>query len=106
MKQAIEQFKQYLKSRYPNSTTAKHYVYDLQLFDRLIGKPPRAVTREDVDRFVKDQLDRELAATTINRRLATLHEFFEYFGCERGRGVAQSNELEEAQGRAGQAATS
>ena len=78
MKQAIEQFKQYLKSRYPNSTTAKHYVYDLQLFDRLIGKPPRAVTREDVDRFVKDQLDRELAATTINRRLATLHEFFEY----------------------------
>ena len=78
MKQAIEQFEQYIKSRYPNSSTAKHYVHDVRLFSQLIGKTPRAVTREDVDRFVEDQLKRKLAATTVNRRLAALHEFFEY----------------------------
>jgi integrase/recombinase XerD len=82
MKQAIERFKQYIKSRYPNSTTARHYEHDLQQFNQLIGKSSRAITREDVDRFVKDQLDRGLAATTVNRRLASVHEFFEYLAEE------------------------
>ena len=78
MKQAIEHFEQYIKSRYPNSTTARHYGHDLRLFSRLVGKPPRAVTRKDVGRFVEDQLARGLAATTVNRRLAALRQFFEY----------------------------
>ena len=82
MEQAIERFERYIKSRYPNSTTARHYVHDLRQFNRLIDKPPRAVTREDVDRFVDDQLERELAATTVNRRLAALREFFEYLAEE------------------------
>ena len=82
MKQAIEQFEQYIKSRYPNSSTARHYVHDVRLFNQLIGKTPRAVTREDVDRFVEEQLKRGLAATTVNRRLAALHEFFEYLAAE------------------------
>ncbi|TEU11900.1 MAG: hypothetical protein E3J21_22495 [Anaerolineales bacterium] len=82
MKQAIERFERYIRSRYPNSTTARHYVHDLRQFSQLICKPPRAVTREDVDRFVEDQLKRGLAATTINRRLAALHEFFEYLADE------------------------
>jgi len=87
MEQAIERFEQYIKSRYPNSTTARHYVHDLQQFSQLTGKSPRAVTREDVDRFVEDQLERGLAATTVNRRLAALHEFFEY--------LAEENQEEE-----------
>jgi integrase/recombinase XerC len=82
MEQAIERFERYIKSRYPNSSTARHYVHDLGQFKRLIGKPPRAVTREDVDRFVEEQLERGLAATTINRRLAAVHEFFEYLAGE------------------------
>lgn len=77
MEQAIERFEQYIKSRYPDSTTARHYVHDLRQFNQLIGKSPCAVAREDVDRFVEDQLERGLAATTVNRRLAALHEFFE-----------------------------
>lgn len=84
MEHAIEQFEQYLKSRYPNSTTARHYKHDLQQFNQLIRKPPRAVTREDVDQLVEDQLARGLAATTINRRLAALHEFFEYLADKTG----------------------
>ena len=87
MKQAIERFERYIKSRYPNSTTARHYVHDLRQFDQLICKSPRAVTRKDVDRFVDDQLERRLAATTVNRRLAALHEFFEY--------LAEENQEEE-----------
>ena len=83
MEQAIARFEQYIKSRYPNSTTAKHYVHDLRQFNRLINKSPRIVTREDVGRFVDEQLDRGLAATTINRRLAALHEFFEYLAEEK-----------------------
>jgi len=82
MEQAIEQFERYIRSRYPNSTTARHYGHDLRQFNRLIHKPPRAVTREDADKFVEDQLARGLAATTINRRLAALHEFFEYLSDE------------------------
>lgn len=82
MEQAIEQFERYIKSRYPNSTTARHYVHDLRQFKQLIGKPPRTVIREDVDRFVEDQLARGLAATTVNRRLAALHELFEYLAEE------------------------
>jgi len=78
MEQAIKHFEQYIKSRYPNSTTARHYGHDLRLFSRFVGKAPRAVTRKDVDRFVEDQLARGLAATTINRRLAALRQFFEY----------------------------
>jgi len=78
MEQAIEHFEHYIKARYPNSTTARHYGHDLRLFSRFVGKAPRAVTRKDVDRFVEDQLARGLAATTINRRLAALRQFFEY----------------------------
>jgi integrase/recombinase XerC len=87
MEQAIEQFEQYIKSRYPSSTTARHYMHDLRQFNQLISKAPRAVTREDVDSFVEDQLKRGLAATTVNRRLAAVHEFFEY--------LAEENQEEE-----------
>jgi site-specific recombinase XerD len=82
MEQAIEQFERYIQSRYPNSTTAKNYGYDLRLFSRWIGKPARAVSRQDVDRFVEAQLALGRAATTVNRRLAALHEFFEYLAEE------------------------
>jgi site-specific recombinase XerD len=82
MEEVIARFERYIQSRYPDSATAKHYVHDLRLFSQLIDKPPRAVSREDVDRFVEDQLGRGLAARTVNRRLATLHAFFEYLAEE------------------------
>jgi len=82
MEQAIKHFEQYIKSRYPNSTTAKHYGHDLRLFSQFVDKAPRAVTSKDVGRFVEDQLARGLAATTANRRLAALRQFFEYLAYE------------------------
>jgi integrase/recombinase XerC len=78
MDEAIQAFESYLKRRYPNSSTAKSYVNDLQVFKRLVDKAPRQVSRADVARFVDDQLGRGLAATTVNRRLASLHHFFEF----------------------------
>jgi site-specific recombinase XerD len=78
MNQAIQAFERYLKRRYPNSSTPKSYVHDLRLFQRLIDKAPRQVSRADIARFVEDQLERGLAATTVNRRLAALHQFFEF----------------------------
>ena len=75
---AIRDFEQYLERRYPGRSTTKHYVNDLEHFQQLIGKPPWTVTRRDVDALVEDQLAQGLAATTVNRRLASLRHFFEF----------------------------
>jgi len=82
MDEAIQGFNRYLKRRYPGSSTVKHYIHDLQLFQRFVDKPPRAVTRLDIDNFVEDQLARGLSATTVNRRLSSLHHFFEFLADE------------------------
>lgn len=82
MDEAIQGFTRYLKRRYPGSSTVKHYIHDLQLFQRFVDKPPRAVTRLDIDNFVEDQLARGLSATTVNRRLSSLHHFFEFLADE------------------------
>ncbi len=82
MDEAIRGFKRYLNRRYPGSSTVKHYIYDLQLFQRFVDKAPRAVTRLDIDHFVEAQLARSLSATTVNRRLASLHHFFEFLADE------------------------
>ena len=75
---AIEEFERYLNRRYPCRSTARHYVSDLRVFRRLVDKPPRDVSRQDVSRFVEDQLARGLSAATVNRRLACLRCFFEF----------------------------
>lgn len=71
-------FSQYLYRRYGNRSTPKHYLSDLTIFLRHLGdKGLRQVTARDIDSFIDAQHGRSMAATTINRRLATLHTFFE-----------------------------
>ena len=82
MDEAIREFERYVNRRYPGRSTAKHYVSDLQIFRSFVGKPAREVTRWDVDRFVEDQLAQGRSATTVNRRLACLHHFFEFLADE------------------------
>ena len=82
MDEAIRKFESYLNRRYPNSSTVRSYVSDLQIFKRFIDKPPREVTKSDIDRFVEDQLASHLVATTVNRRLACLHSVFEFLADE------------------------
>jgi integrase/recombinase XerD len=82
MDESIREFERYLKRRYPGSSTAKYYVNDLRIFQRLVDKPPCDVTRWDIDHFVEDQLAGGLSATTVNRRLACLRHFFEFLAAE------------------------
>lgn len=82
MDEAIRKFESYLNRRYPNSSTAKNYVNDLHIFARFADKPPRQVTKSDVAHFVEQQLAGGRAPTTINRRLASLHHFFEFLADE------------------------
>lgn len=85
MKDAIKRFAAHLKRRYGDRSTPKHYLNDLQLFVQTIGhKSPQEVTRQDVDQFIDEQKGRGLKASTINRRLASLHTFFEFVASEDG----------------------
>jgi len=83
MLKARKQFAQYLHRCYGDRSTPKHYLNDLDLFIRQSGdKSPTSVTVQDVDDFIDSQMDKQLKPTTINRRLASLHTFFEYLASE------------------------
>jgi site-specific recombinase XerD len=85
MKEAQARFEQYLKRRFGQSSTLKHYRSDLNIFIALIGsnKAPEAVTAEEIDTFVDHQIAAGLSPATINRRLSSLHTFFEYLVSEK-----------------------
>jgi site-specific recombinase XerD len=83
MKEIIERFIKHQEYRSRNRSTAKHYMSDLRIFLHHIGdKPIEQITVQDIDGFVSAQSQQGLKATTINRRLATLHAFFAYWADE------------------------
>lgn len=82
--QATDRFIQNIRLRYPNSSTGIHYQSDLEQFNCLVGKAPRAVSRTDVTHFVTHQLTEGRSPATVNRRLACLSSFFEYLADEAG----------------------
>ena len=85
MIKAKEQFSDYLKRRYGDRSTPKHYISDLNVFIRTIGqKKPTEVTSQDVDAFIDQQLDLGLKASTINRRLNAVRSLFEYLASVAG----------------------
>jgi len=84
MQIAITQFIEHVALRSPKRSTATHYESDLRLFARQVDKSPRQVTVRDVSAFVTAQSARGLKPKTINRRLATLHSFFEFLAIEAG----------------------
>jgi site-specific recombinase XerD len=89
--EALRSFEQYLKRRYRESTTPKHYISDLKIFIGVIGdKVPEKVTAADIDAFIDRQIAAGLSPTTINRRLATIRTFFEYLAVEES-GSRRSN---------------
>jgi site-specific recombinase XerD len=83
MNTAKIRYGQYLQRQYGDRSTPKHYCNDLELFIKVIGqKAPQAVTKQDIEHFITSQRERGLKAATINRRLASLHGFFEYLAGE------------------------
>ena len=84
MNEALARFQQYLKRRFGQSSTLKHYRSDLNIFIKFIGpKAPEAVSSADIDRFIQQQIAAGLNPTTINRRLSSIHSFFEYLASEK-----------------------
>jgi len=80
---AKERFARYLQRRYGDRSTPKHYLHDIEMFIQQVGyKAPERVTVQDIDQFVDEQRERGLKAATINRRVASLHTFFEYLASE------------------------
>ena len=51
----IQQFAAYLRRRFPDRSTAKHYTSDLRQFSAMCTEPWAAVTCVDIDAFVDQQ---------------------------------------------------
>ena len=79
MNKAITKFKEYLQRKYPNSSTRKHYISDLSIFNKFTGDmPPPEITAKIIDQFVQEQSQQGRKAATINRRLSSLSSFFDF----------------------------
>ena len=83
MMSALARFEQFLNRRFSHSSTPIHYLSDLRIFIRSHGDdPPETITAVDIDVFVEAQLKAGMSIATINRRLASLHTFFEFLAGE------------------------
>ncbi|MCP4487530.1 MAG: site-specific integrase, partial [Gammaproteobacteria bacterium] len=83
MKTAIASFKTYLQRRYPESSTAKHYISDLNIFNQFVGqKLPREINVKTIDAFVQAQQVEKMKPSTVNRRLSAISTFFEFLIAE------------------------
>lgn len=79
----IEAYGKFLDTRYPNSSTSKHYISDLSVFRKFIGNQAwETVTPKTIDKFVQAQSEKQLKATTINRRLSSIASFFDFLQWE------------------------
>jgi len=78
----ILRFEADLKRRFPDRSTAKHYVSDLRIFVRYHPGPLIEVTTRDVDAFVDDQRAQGKAPATVKRRAAALKTFFDFLAQE------------------------
>ena len=74
----IEMFCSYLYSRNYSPNTVESYAIDLRLFFAEISKPLKQISWREIDSFIRQQHQKKLAATTINRRLNAIKHFFEY----------------------------
>jgi site-specific recombinase XerD len=79
----VAAFQQWLRRKAPHTSTAIHYVSDLQLFFGWLNKKPTEVTLRDVDAFIAHSYEQGHKPTTINRRLAALRSFYSFLEVER-----------------------
>ena len=73
---ALSEFERYLRRRYPERSTAKHYLSDLRQFRKVCAKPWAEVTPQDLDAFVDYGQQQGWKPATVTRRVAALKTFF------------------------------
>ena len=81
---ALSQFEHYLQRRYPERSTAKHYLSDLRQFRKVCAQPWPEITSADIDAFVDHGQAQGWKPATLRRRVATLKTFFEFYARETG----------------------
>jgi len=74
----VQQFCDHLRLRNYAPHTIESYALDLRLFFDQVEKQPQQTTWRDIDRFIQQQHQHGLAATTINRRLHAIKRFFDF----------------------------
>lgn len=75
-----QKFINYLKLRGLAEITIKHYVRSVSLCSRFFNKPPLALSREEVEKFLLHLKDvRKLTPKTINQILYSLKSFYNHF---------------------------
>jgi len=79
---ALPEFERYLRRRYPERSTAKHYLSDLRQFRKVCAKPWAEVTPQDIDAFVDYGQQQGWKPATLTRRVAALKTFFEFWAVE------------------------
>lgn len=78
-------FEAYLKRRFPDRSTSKHYVSDLRIFLQHYSGSLTDVTAHDVDTFVDRERARGMSSATVKRRAAALKIFFDFLAEELGK---------------------
>ena len=71
-------FKNFLNRKYPERTTATHYISDLKQFLAYDDRPLGTVSRKEIDEFIDSQRASRKSAATIKRRAASLKSFFNF----------------------------
>lgn len=74
----LREFEAYLNRRFPERSTAKHYLSDLRQFVAEYPQPLSEITVREIDAFVDQQRARGLAAASVKRRAAALKTFFDF----------------------------
>jgi site-specific recombinase XerD len=79
MKKEIEQFKKHLQFKFQESSTAKHYVSDLNIFHRFAGDiTAKGITPKLISEFIQEQTQQGKSVTTINRRVSSISSFVDF----------------------------
>jgi site-specific recombinase XerD len=81
----VPEFERYLQRRYPERSTAKHYLSDLRQFEKVCSKTGSEVTTQDIDAFVDYGREHQWKPATVQRRVAALETFFEFYAEETNR---------------------